>query len=116
LGGLLFGIAFWIVARSLTNDTIKGYTMISAFGMMLLFTANQPTGLVLVPYPPFGLVTTSLMRLASFLVSIGIYSAEASVSEDSVLRLSIRKIALGETRFLDVIGSAGNGAADTQRF
>jgi hypothetical protein len=80
--------------------------IISAFGMMLLFTANQPTGLLVVPYPPFGLVTVSFMGLASFLVFIGIYSAATSVSEDSVLRQSIRKIALGEARFLDAIGTA----------
>ena len=83
LGGLLFGIAFWSLARSLTNETVKGYMIISAFGIMLLFTANQPTGLILVPYPPFGLATVSFMGLASYLFFLGIYSASLSVSEDS---------------------------------
>ena len=41
LGGLLFGIAFWSVAKSLTNETVKGYMIISAFGMMLLFTTKS---------------------------------------------------------------------------
>jgi hypothetical protein len=63
-----FGIAFWSVAKSLTNETVKGYMLMSAFGMMLLFTANQPTGLILVPYPPYGLATVSFMGLASYLV------------------------------------------------
>ena len=67
LCGLLFGIAFWSVARSLTNETVKGYMIISDFGMMLLFTSNQPVGLTLLPFPPFGLVTICFMGLASFI-------------------------------------------------
>jgi len=80
--------------------------LISAFGMMLLFTANQPTFLVLIPYPPFGLVTVYFMGLAAYLFYLGIYSASISVSEDSKLRQSIRKAAIKEsTQFLDSIGT-----------
>jgi hypothetical protein len=105
-GGVLFGIAFWTVAKSLTNKTVKSYMMISAYGMMLLFTVNQPTGLILVPYPPFGLTSICFMVLASYLVSLGVYSSATSVSEDSRLRQTIRKIALKESQFLDMIGTA----------
>ena len=106
IGGVLFGIAFWSVSKSLTNKKVKGYMMISAYGMMLLFTVNQPTGLTLIPYPPFGLTSICFMVLASYLVSLGVYSSATSVSEDSRLRQSIRKIALRESQFLDVIGTA----------
>jgi hypothetical protein len=105
-GGVLFGIAFWSVAKSLTSKTVKSYMMISAYGMMLLFTVNQPTGLTLVPYPPFGLTSICFMVLASYLVTLGVYSSATSVSEDSRLRQTIRKIALRESQFLDVIGTA----------
>jgi hypothetical protein len=73
---------------------------------MLLFTANQPTGLVLVPYPPFGLATICFMGLTSYLVFVGIYAASLSLSQDSKLRQTIRKTALRESQFLDVIGTA----------
>jgi hypothetical protein len=106
-GGILFGIAFWTIAKHLSNQSVKKYMLISAFGIMLLFTANQPTFLLLVPYPPFGLVTVSFMGLASYLFYLGIYSASVSVSEDSKLRQSIRKAAIKEsTQFLDSIGTA----------
>jgi hypothetical protein len=106
-GGILFGIAFWTIAKHLSNQTVKKYMLISAFGIMLIFTANQPTFLLLVPYPPFGLVTVSFMGLASYLFYLGIYSASISVSEDSKLRQSIRKAAIKEsTQFLDSIGTA----------
>jgi hypothetical protein len=106
-GGILFGIAYRTIARHLSNETVKKYMLMSAFGIMLLFTANQPTYLVLVPYPPFGLVTVSFMGLASYLFYLGIYSASISVSEDTKLRQSIRKAAIKEsTKFLDSIGTA----------
>ena len=56
-------------------------------------------------YPPFGLVTISFMGLASYLILVGIYAAAISVSEDTKLRQSIRKIAVKESSLLDSIGS-----------
>lgn len=107
LGGVLFGVAFWIVARRLKDAKVKGYLIISAYGMTLLFASNQPTALILTPYPPFGLVTISFMGLASYLLYLGIYSSALSVSEDSRLRQTIRKLALEESQqFLGDIGTA----------
>ncbi|MGH9924516.1 MAG: Yip1 family protein, partial [Nitrososphaeraceae archaeon] len=107
LGGVLFGVAFWIVARNLKDSKVKGYLIISAYGMTLLFASNQPSALLLVPYPPFGLVTVCFMGLASYLLYLGIYSSALSVSEDSRLHRTIRKAALEESQqFLDAIGSA----------
>ena len=75
--------------------------------MTLLFASNQPSALLLAPYPPFGLVTVCFMGLASYLLYLGIYSSALSVSEDSRLRQTIRKAALKESQqFLDAIGSA----------
>jgi hypothetical protein len=106
-GGILFGIAFWTVAKNISNPAVKKYMLLSAFGIMLLFTANQPTFLLLVPYPPFGLVTISFMELASYLFYLGIYSASVSISEDTKLRQSIQRAAIKEsTQFLDSIGTA----------
>ena len=80
--------------------------MISAYGMMLLFCSNQASGLVLVPYPPFGLATVSFFGLASYLIFIGIYSSAISVAQDSELRQSIRGFAIKNSRLLDSIGMA----------
>ena len=107
LGGVLFGVAFWMVSRNLKDSKVKNYLIISAYGMTLLFASNQPTSLILAPYPPFGLVTIAFMGLASYLLYLGIYSSALSVSEDSRLRQTIRKEALRESQqFLDMIGTA----------
>lgn len=106
VGGLLFGIPFWYIAKHLSDQRVKTYLRISAIGIILLFTSNQPTGLILVPYPPYGIVTISFMVLASYMLYLGIYSASLSVSEDARLRRYIRTITRTEAKFLDVIGTA----------
>jgi signal transduction histidine kinase len=106
IGGILFGLAFMIVARKIQNAKVKGYLVISGIGLLFLLISYRPQEIITGPFPPFGLLSASFMGMASFLVFIGIYSAAISVSQDSVLRQSIRKIALQEASFLDAIGTA----------
>ena len=104
VGGILFGVAFWRMSKSIDHDQIKNYMIISAYGMMLMFTSNQPTGLIQAPYPPFGLVTSAFFGLAAFLFMIGVYSSVISVSQDRNIRKYIQNYAKQLT-FLRGIGS-----------
>lgn len=106
IGGILFGIAFWIVSRRVSKHAIKDYLTISAFGVILLFTTNQATSLLLAPYPPFGLVTASLIGLSAYMLLIGIYSSAMSISRDTELRKFIHTVAANESKLLDHIGFA----------
>jgi hypothetical protein len=107
IGGILFGIAFWIIARSLKRGSaVRDYMIISGYGLLLLFISNQAVILANIIYPPFGLVTVSFMGLASYMLLLGVYSSAISVSEDSKLRQSIRHVALQEPKLLDSIGIA----------
>jgi DNA-binding protein Fis len=106
-GGVLFGIAYLIVSRTLPHRiVIREYLVISAFGFVLLFVSNQGITLVSAPYPPFGLPTISFFGVASYLILVGIYSSAISVSEDSTLRQMIRSLTTREPRLLDSIGTA----------
>jgi hypothetical protein len=106
-GGIIFGVVFWIVARSIRHDSaVRDYMITAALGLVLLFTSNQVKVLLTGPYPPFGLVTISFMGLSAYLILVGIYSSAISVSEDSILRQSIRTIAIKESSLLDSIGMA----------
>ena len=105
VGGIVFGLAFMLVARKIQNEKVKGYLVISGIGLLLLLISYRPQEIITGPFPPFGLLSASFMGLASFLVFIGIYSAATSASQDSVLRQSIRKIALQEASFFDAIGT-----------
>jgi hypothetical protein len=106
VGGILFGIAFWIIARNVRHSALKDYLMIAGYGLLLLFTSNQAAVLINSPYPPFGMATVSFVGLSSYLVLVGIYSSAVSVAEDSKLRQSIRKMIVKESKLLDSIGSA----------
>lgn len=107
-GGILFGIAFWIIARNVQHSSliVRDYMIISAYGLVLLFASNQASILITAPYPPFGLATASFMGLSSYFVLVGIYSSAISVSNDIKLRKSIRRLAIKESKLLDSIGTA----------
>ncbi len=79
--------------------------IISGWGILLIFSANQATLQAIAPYPPFGLATLTVLIVASFLMLLGIYNSATLVSVNDVLRKSIRKHAL-ESRLLDLIGHA----------
>jgi hypothetical protein len=107
IGGILFGLAFMTISRHLSNQDVKKYMTMTAVGTMLLFAANQPDLLTLLPYPPFGLVTISFVGIASYLFYLGIYSASISVSQDSKLRQSIRNSIFKDyTNLLENVGTA----------
>jgi signal transduction histidine kinase len=104
--GILFGLAFRIVAKSIRpNSSVRDYIIISAYGFALLFIVNGAT-LTPTPYPPFALAAVSTMGLAAYLIYVGIYSAAISMSEDINLRQTIRKSAIEEAKLLVSIGSA----------
>jgi hypothetical protein len=107
IGGIIFGIGFWMIARNIGKDNIvRNYVVISAYGFMLLFTSNQATALTFTPYPPFGLITVSFVGLSSYLILVGIYSSAISISRDAKLRLEIRRLAITNPKLLDSIGTA----------
>ena len=75
----MFGVAFWFASKGLGQRQVKDYMIISGYGLLLLFTANQHQVLQLNPYPPFGLPTISYVGLASYFILIGVYSSALSV-------------------------------------
>ncbi len=106
VGGLTFGIVFWKISNDLRYErNIKKYMTMSGLGVFLLFATNQAIGQALTPFPPFGLVTTSVLALAGILVLLGIFHTAIFVSTNSRLQHSIYKRAI-EARILGVIGRA----------
>jgi hypothetical protein len=106
VGGILFGIAFWMIARSIHHDIVRNYLMIAGYGLLILFTSNQATVLINSPYPPFGMVAGSFVGLSSYLILIGLYSSALSVAQDMKLRQSIKNSVEFRLDLLDKIGTA----------
>ena len=107
VGGILYGVAFWTLARSIRqHNSVRNYMIISAYGFVLLFASNQAIVLVTAPYPPFGLATVSFVGVSSYLLMVGIYSSAISVSLDIGLRKAIRKSITEQSNLLHSIGTA----------
>ena len=106
IGGVLFGLAFILVARKLQNREVKGYLVITGIGFLLLLVSYEAQALITAPFPPLGLLSGSYFGLASYLIFIGLYSSAVSISQDSRLRASIRRSVELEVRFLGSIGDA----------
>ncbi|MRN41485.1 MAG: hypothetical protein FIO02_10645 [Nitrosopumilales archaeon] len=117
-GGVLFGITFLIMARSMrritttssTNtathhNTLAYYLTISAFGTVLI-TVSLTSPVIYAPFPPFAAAAWSFLGLSSYLYSLGFYFSAISIAQDAKLRQSIRDIAAKESKLLGSIGTA----------
>ena len=108
-GVFIFCVDFLTIARSIRKvnqtSTVADYMAISAYGVALLAIVVQ-SPIIHTPYPPFGIISSSFMTLASYLFSLGFYFSAVSVSEDEKLRKSIRKFVMKESNLLDSIGTA----------
>jgi len=104
VGGLIFGILFWRISRLISFEKIlREYMIISGYGFLLLFSANQSSSLVLGPYPPFGVATITILIVATYLILIGLYISATFISANTELRRSIYKIT-AESKLLSLLG------------
>jgi hypothetical protein len=107
LGGLMLGIGFWSMAKvGKSNTALNMYLFIAGFGFFLLFTSNQAILMSIVPYPPFGIATITVMGLSAYLVTIGIYMSAISLSQDAELRRSVRRVARSQSKLFDSMVTA----------
>ena len=106
IGGLTFAIAFWKISKNLSYErNIKTHMIICGWGILLIFGTNQPGAQTLAPYPPFGLVTLTVLILGAFMMLLGIYNSALLVGSNNKLRNTIRRQAL-EAKLLGIMGRA----------
>ena len=106
IAGILFGISFLSIARTLkTNSIVKNQLMITAYGFLLFYLAGAASASQ-AAYPPYGLISISLIGLSCYLIYSGLYSATQIVSQDLTLLRSIKKSATEQANFLGSIGTA----------
>ena len=106
IGGLIFGLVFWNISKTVSYEiNIKTFMIFSGWGIFLIFSSNQALTQTINPYPPFGLVTVTVLTLAAYFTLVGIYSSAILVSANTNLRKFIYKHAL-ESKLLNLIGQA----------
>jgi hypothetical protein len=103
IGSVIFAISFWLMAKDLSrNVDISTYLKICGYGFIMFFTSATAT-VIHTPYPPYGIISISLVGLSSYYILYGIYSSSVSLSEDVNLRHLIRKSATSQLKFLTSI-------------
>ena len=98
-GNIVFGLAFFVIARRLASSKIKDYLIITAIGDTIVGIALSTSALE----PTYGMAAHSLVMLSSYMFSIGLYICAISLSQDSSLRKLIRRSNIG---LIDNIGTA----------
>jgi hypothetical protein len=107
VGGFFFALTFLFMSRGVDNTNLKYYLQITAIGIMMLFSSIQIKTLLLLPYPPFGLITLSILPISSLFVLIGLLSSARLLSYDKKFLLELRRYINQESNsFLNAIGSA----------
>jgi hypothetical protein len=100
VGSVIFAISFWLIAKDLSrNVNISTYLKMCGFGFIMFFISATAT-VIHTPYPPFGIISISIVGFSSYYILYGIYSSSVSLSEDINLRALIRKSAISELRFI----------------
>jgi hypothetical protein len=73
IAGILFGLGFLSVARSIRHgNDVRDYMSIAGYGFMIFGTAGITTVLQ-DAHPPYGLPSVSFVGLAAFLILVGLH-------------------------------------------
>jgi hypothetical protein len=104
--GILFGVAFLSVARTLKIGTAaRNYMVIAAYGFLLFYIAGSST-VFQAAYSPYGLISLSFTGLSCYLIYNSLCYSAISISQDMTLRQSIRRSIMEQSKLLDSMGSA----------
>lgn len=104
-GGILFAFSFWFISKRLPESPVKTFLKVTALGFILLYISNH-VDVTSAPYPPYGIISLSLLPLASYFVLFGLYSSALSLSQDITLRQHLRSMARNDKNLLSSIGTA----------
>lgn len=106
IGGLTFGLLYWRISKLVRiNKFLREFMILTGIGFVFLYSANQATLLVLTPFPPFGIITITLLLPSVYLVFIGIFKSASIASVDSELRQYIYRTAK-ESKLLEIISNS----------
>lgn len=103
--GILFGVAFLSIARTLKIGTpARNYMIIAAYGFVLFYIAGSASTSQ-AAYPPYGLISVSFTGLSCYLIYNGLYFSAVSISQDMTLRQTIKKSVMEQSKLLHSMGT-----------
>jgi hypothetical protein len=115
LGGILFGVPFFVVTRRIPKfQKLRTYLLVSGWAFIIL-DISLSADVMNAPYLPFGFATSLFTSTSTYLLAVGLYSSATTIASDASLRALIKARLLGESKLLDSIGSAEEMQEITER-
>jgi hypothetical protein len=106
VGGMLFGVAFWIAATRTRRKNLRLLLQTTGVGIVLVFGSLVIHGLAYITFPPFGVITIAFMGLGAYMLLIGIYGSSRELARDAAVRREIYHVAAEQSDLLKHIGMA----------
>ena len=91
IGGLLFAIPFITFKKILISKNLQEVISIFTIGIILYFVSGS-SSIIQTSFPPFGILSISLIGFSSYLFLIGIYLSTRSISNSQEIRKFIYNI------------------------
>ncbi len=103
-GGIMFSVAFFVLSKIIMHTQLKKSIVIIGAGIVLLFSANASSLIIMTLYPPWGIISASFSITGSYLLIIGLDSATFYLATDASLRRIIAKLPQKEYDLLKSLG------------
>lgn len=103
-GGIMFGVAFFVLSKIINHTQLKKSIVMSGAGLLLLFSANASSLIIMTLYPPWGIISATFSIIGSYLLIIGLDSASFYLATDASLRKIIAKLPQTEYDLLKSLG------------
>ena len=103
-GGIMFGVSFFVLSKTIMHTQLKKSIVIIGAGLVLLFSANASSLIIMTLYPPWGVISTTFLITGSYLLIVGLDSAAFYLATDSSLRRIIAKSPQKEYDLLKSLG------------
>jgi hypothetical protein len=103
-GGIMFGVAFFILSKTIMHTQLKKSIVTSGTGLVVLFSANASSLIIMTLYPPWGIISVTFSIIGSYLLIIGLDSATFYLATDASLRRIIAKSPQQEYDLLKSLG------------
>jgi len=104
VGALLFSLSFWTASSLVHHVRVHKSLLISAIGMMILFSSIEIAPLRSHIYPAYGFITEAFLPLGVYLLFVGIFTSAQHISQDARLRKEFYKSAESQLTLLKNIG------------
>ncbi|WP_458743486.1 hypothetical protein [Candidatus Nitrosocosmicus sp. T] len=107
VSGIFFGLLFLVISKNTLNVNLKKNLIILASGVIILYSSIQISIIQILPFPPFGLVTYSIMPLSTFMIYWGLYNSSQIIANDTKFLQEIRtRLKFRSSSFMENVGSA----------